>query len=220
MTEHVSGGVALELMARELKNARMAKKLSLDDASQLVSIQKGYLGKIESGDFSFLPKVYVFAHVKAYARALGVGNDEAFEQCRKELQISNPVKSNISSGDTGRESRSAVSKAIIAVLIIVLISLTSFFAVDKGYFSPFFSSLPSSPWRKVLVVRVVRDYSWVKVVADDGAKTYAGGKLSKGQELRYKSRSNFRINVDRPECVELYLNGKKVPPFTAHFLVL
>lgn len=224
MIEHVSGGVALELMARELKNARIAMKLSLDDASQLVSIQKDYLAKIESGDFNFLPRVYVLAHIKAYARALAVGNDEAFDRCRKELQLFSPVKSNVLPDDTERPHdltlTSAVTRVIVVIFLIVLIALTSFYAFEKGYFSPSLSSLSLSPWQKVLVVRVVCDHSWVKVVADDGAKAYAGGTLSKGQELRYESRSSFRVSVNRPECVELYLNGKKVPPFTGHFLIL
>jgi len=88
MTEKVSSSSSLELMARELKRARMERNFSLDDISRQVTIQKSYLEKIEEGDFSFLSRAYVFAYIKSYAKFLCVGNEELLEQCRKDLQIS------------------------------------------------------------------------------------------------------------------------------------
>jgi hypothetical protein len=81
-------------------------------------------------------------------------------------------------------------------------------------------SSASSPYRKVLVVRLVEDLSWVKVFADDGTKVYPGGKFKNGQVLRYEARKNFRVNIGRPKYVELYLNGKKLPPTTDRILII
>ncbi|NHQ59400.1 hypothetical protein G9409_02115 [Chlorobium sp. BLA1] len=88
MTDKVSSSSALELMARELKRARMESNLPLEDISRQITIQKSYLENIEEGDFTFLSRAYIFAYIKSYARFLGVGNDEILEQCRKDLQVS------------------------------------------------------------------------------------------------------------------------------------
>ena len=100
MTEKVSGSKALELMARELKNVRIKKELNLEDVGQRVKIKKNYLEKIEAGDFSFLPRVYIFTYIKEYAQEMGINNEEALEQCRKELQMYSSAGSNLS-GDGG-----------------------------------------------------------------------------------------------------------------------
>ncbi|MEI7934041.1 MAG: helix-turn-helix domain-containing protein [Chlorobiaceae bacterium] len=110
MTEKVSGSKALELMARELKNVRIKRELTLEDVSQLVKIQKNYLEKIEEGDFSFLPRVYIFTYIKEYAHEMGIRNDETLEQCRKELQIYSSVRSNLSVN--GVSTPSAVNSAV------------------------------------------------------------------------------------------------------------
>jgi cytoskeleton protein RodZ len=110
MTEKVSGSKALELMARELKNVRIKRELTLEDVSQLVKIQKNYLEKIEDGDFSFLPRVYIFAYIKEYAQEMGIRNDETLEQCRKELQMYSSVRSNLSVN--GVSTSSAVNSAV------------------------------------------------------------------------------------------------------------
>ncbi|EAT58777.1 helix-turn-helix domain-containing protein [Chlorobium ferrooxidans] len=88
MTDKVSSSSALDLMARELKRARMESNLRLEDISRQITIQKSYLENIEEGDFTFLSRAYIFAYIKSYARFLGVGNDEILEQCRKDLQVS------------------------------------------------------------------------------------------------------------------------------------
>ena len=114
MTEKVSVSKALEFMARELKNVRIKRELSLEDVSQRVRIQKNYLEKIEEGDFSFLPKVYIFTYIKEYAQEMGIYNEEALEQCRKELQMNSVARSNISAngGSTPSTLMSAVDKNV------------------------------------------------------------------------------------------------------------
>jgi cytoskeleton protein RodZ len=87
MTEPLSNNSSLDFLARELKTARLGKKLSLEDVSQLTRIQKHYLEQLEDGNFSFLPPGYVYACIKSYFRELGLDNSEALEQCKKELKL-------------------------------------------------------------------------------------------------------------------------------------
>lgn len=86
MTDTLSNIESLELLARELKAARLAKNLSIEDVSQLTKIKKDYLEQLEDGNFSFLPNSYVYACVKAYMKEMGFDDSEALEICKKDLQ--------------------------------------------------------------------------------------------------------------------------------------
>ncbi|MEI6651029.1 MAG: helix-turn-helix transcriptional regulator [Chlorobiaceae bacterium] len=144
MTDKASGSKALDLMARELKNVRIKRELSLEDVSQLVKIHKNYLEKIEDGDFSFLPRVYIFTYIKEYAQEMEIRNDEALEQCRKELQVYSSVQSSLSAdvGSTPSAVKSAVAENVkgirlppvrtmvkigVALLVLALLVLLYFF---------------------------------------------------------------------------------------------
>ena len=78
----------------------------------------------------------------------------------------------------------------------------------------------TSPYQKVLIVRVIKDLSWVKIVADDGDREYPGGQFGEGEVLRYEAKEKFWVNIGRPPLVELYLNGEKVPPMSKRTIVL
>ncbi len=318
MTEQVSSSTALELLSRELKNARIEKNLSLEDVSRLTSVQKNHLEKIEEGDFSFLPKAYVFTYIKAYALMMGAGNDDTFEQCKKELQLTTALKREVAIDKTSRKKEKRPGRdtnfrdvrfprslvLLIAGIVLVAAAGLAFFyfngqlnfsdtrspgvvplpsasqedtvavaeqivdslqisasnkpalnaassspdsaadsppvtpatpapvssasalsatASNSGEWAKNVSFLPSSstsPYRKVLVIRLVDEYSWVKVIADDSSRVYPGGKFSSGQVLRYEARNKFWVNLGRPKFVELYLNGKKLPPTTERILII
>ena len=326
MIEQASSSKALELLSRELQNARIEKNLSLEDVSRLTTVHKNHLEKIEEGDFCFLPKAYVFTYIKAYALLMGVGNDETFEQCKRELQLTSALKRDVAidpasskkekcpgrdtnfrdfrfpqslvllitgilfvavgalaffyfngqfhfsdthsrvvvpppfatAGDTVAVAEPIVDSLQISALNkpalnaalsspasqvttkvdsaaasppvtaatpapVSSVSVISATASNSGEWAKNVSFLPSSatsPYRKVLVIRMIDEYSWVKVIADDSSRVYPGGKFSSGQVLRYEARKNFWVNIGRPKFVELYLNGKKLPPSTERTLII
>ena len=100
---------------------------------------------------------------------------------------------------------------------------TSELAVKQEDWAKDVSFLPessTSPYQKVLIVRVIKDLSWVKIVADDGDREYPGGQFGEGEVLRYEAKKKFLVNIGRPPLVELYLNGEKVPPMSKRTIVL
>jgi cytoskeletal protein RodZ len=73
-------------LGNRLKEARLAKGLSLEDLQSLTKIQKRYLIGIEEGNYSSMPgNFYVRAFVKQYAEALQLNPDEIFETYKSEI---------------------------------------------------------------------------------------------------------------------------------------
>ncbi|ABL66354.1 helix-turn-helix domain-containing protein [Chlorobium phaeobacteroides] len=296
MHEESSYRSSLDLIAGDLKKARMQKNLSLEEVSRSAGINKSHFEKIEAGDFGFLPKIYVFATLKSYARELGVGDDALLEQCRKELQMpligESDNKSSVGEHVRVQEMQKKrsqnefsffswlgglVASRGIAVLMVALAILLALFFIRKPSSSPppmiepvvqtpvmlpqssdsavvdtlsGLSDIPSepkedvpsetpvapspakalstdslssahasAPARQRLVVRIISDTSWVKVIADDSAKVYPGGRFPSGTVLHYEGKKKLWVSIGRPVNVELTLNGKKIPPFTERTLV-
>ncbi|MWV53567.1 helix-turn-helix domain-containing protein [Chlorobium phaeovibrioides] len=83
---------ALARIVAELRAARVARGLSLQELSRLLKIQEHYLADIEDGNFSFLSCAYVYAYIKEYAREMGVGDTARLQACRRELGVLVGVK--------------------------------------------------------------------------------------------------------------------------------
>ncbi|WP_251549182.1 helix-turn-helix domain-containing protein [Neobacillus muris] len=76
-------------LGNRLKEARLAKGLSLDDLQSMTKIQKRYLVGIEEGNYSSMPgNFYVRAFIKQYTEALGLNPDEIFETYKSEIPAS------------------------------------------------------------------------------------------------------------------------------------
>lgn len=88
MADEKHQGSSLGLLAHELKKARIERELSIEEVSRMVQIPAGHIQKIEEGDYSFLPAIYVFSFIKKYADDLGVGDEMLLEECRRELHES------------------------------------------------------------------------------------------------------------------------------------
>src|SRR5699024_4807211 len=70
----------------KLKEARIAKDLSLDSLQETTKIQKRYLVAIEEGKFDILPgKFYARAFIKEYANAVGLDPNELLEEFKEEV---------------------------------------------------------------------------------------------------------------------------------------
>ncbi|MCM3738981.1 helix-turn-helix domain-containing protein [Oceanobacillus luteolus] len=69
-----------------LKEARIAKGLSLESVQETTKIQKRYLVAIEEGNLHLLPgKFYARAFIKEYASAVGIDSDELLEEHKEEI---------------------------------------------------------------------------------------------------------------------------------------
>jgi cytoskeletal protein RodZ len=120
-------------LGNRLKEARLAKDMSLDDLQKVTKIQKRYLAGIEDGDYSMMPgKFYVRAFIKQYAEAVGIEPEEIFEQYKNDIpaQVNDDIPEKLSRVQSrkdlsGRTSKlfDILPKILIGVFIVGLIAV-------------------------------------------------------------------------------------------------
>ena len=70
-------------IGEQLKQARLARNVQLEDISNRTRINVAYLQDIEEGKFDFLPRPYVIGFIKNYASHLGMNADELVAPLRQ-----------------------------------------------------------------------------------------------------------------------------------------
>lgn len=128
-------------LGNRLKEARLAKGLSLEDLQSITKIQKRYLIGIEEGNYSSMPgNFYVRAFVKQYAEALQLNPDEIFETYKSEIPATHnedlPEQlSRVKTRKTVTEGSSKIfdiiPKVLIGVFIIGAAGVLYYFVVNN-----------------------------------------------------------------------------------------
>jgi len=115
-----------------LREARMAKELTLEDLQEKTKIQKRYLQAIEEGDFDRLPgHFYTRAFIKSYAEAVGLDPSLIFETYQSEIPRTGmpevealpPRQSRESIRTSGTSNWSNRLPRAAAVVIILLLAI-------------------------------------------------------------------------------------------------
>lgn len=128
-------------LGNRLKEARLAKGLSLEDLQSITKIQKRYLIGIEEGNYSSMPgNFYVRAFVKQYAEALQLNPEEIFETYKNEIPATHNedlpeklsrVKSRKSVSEGSSKIFDIIPKVLIGVFIIGAAGLLYYFFVNN-----------------------------------------------------------------------------------------
>lgn len=124
-------------LGNRLKEARLAKNLSLDDVQNLTKIQKRYLVGIEEGNYESMPgNFYVRAFIKQYCEAVQLDPDEIFETYKNEIpsvltedlptQLSR-VKTRKNMAEGNPKVFDVLPKLLIGILIVGLAGIVYIF---------------------------------------------------------------------------------------------
>ncbi|GIO22032.1 helix-turn-helix domain-containing protein [Oceanobacillus sp. J11TS1] len=130
-------------VGEKLKEARLAKDISLDSLQEKTKIQKRYLVAIEEGKFEVLPgKFYTRAFIKEYASAVGINPDELVTDHKEELPSTEEeenvqysrIQRTRKESKADKESRSSSSIPMITVilLIIAIVAVAIFFMRESS----------------------------------------------------------------------------------------
>jgi len=128
-------------LGNRLKEARLAKGLSLDDLQTMTKIQKRYLTGIEEGNYSSMPgDFYVRAFIKQYVEALDLDPEEIFETYKNEIPATHTEElpqqlSRVKTHKVLSESNSKVfdilPKILIAIVVIGVASVLYYFITNN-----------------------------------------------------------------------------------------
>jgi cytoskeletal protein RodZ len=120
-------------LGNRLKEARLAKGLSLDDLQTITKIQKRYLIGIEEGNYDIMPgKFYVRAFIKQYAEAVNLDAEELFDSYKDEIPSSkneelpeqlSRVKTRKSIPESNPKMFAVLPKILVAVFVIGAVAL-------------------------------------------------------------------------------------------------
>ncbi|TRZ38653.1 helix-turn-helix domain-containing protein [Niallia circulans] len=129
-------------LGNRLKEARLAKGLSLEELQEMTKIQTRYLVGIEEGNFSMMPgNFYARAFIKQYAEAVDLPPEDLFEEYKSEIPSSGneeiPEKlSRVTSRQTMSEGGSKIMdilpKVLITLLVVGVIALAWFLIQNRG----------------------------------------------------------------------------------------
>lgn len=127
-----------------LKEAREAKKLSLEDVQGKTKIQTRYLDAIEKGNFDIMPGAfYVRAFIKEYASAVGLDPEKLMEEHNNELpsptddpsiQYSRVQRSRNTAG--GSSTKTSGFLSFLPTLIIIIVGIGLIFTIWSFLQSP------------------------------------------------------------------------------------
>ncbi|PAE40838.1 helix-turn-helix domain-containing protein [Bacillus sp. 7884-1] len=128
-------------LGNRLKDARLAKGLSLEDLQSITKIQKRYLIGLEEGNYSSMPgNFYVRAFVKQYSEALQLNPDEIFETYKNEIPATHNddltekfsrVKTRKTVSEGSSKIFDIIPKVLIGVFIIGAAGVLYYFVVNN-----------------------------------------------------------------------------------------
>ena len=130
-------------LGNRLKEARLAKGLSLEDLQEMTKIQKRYLTGIEEGNYSIMPgSFYARAFIKQYAEAVGLNSDELLKEYQSEVPgaLKEEVAQSFTKSPSGRSMKSSSStksmesmpKIIVALFIVAIVVIMGFLLANRA----------------------------------------------------------------------------------------
>lgn len=136
-------------LGNRLKEARLAKGMSLDDLQTATKIQKRYLVGIEEGNYSVMPgKFYVRAFIKQYAEVVGLHPEELFEEFKSDIPaaMSEDIPEKLSRVQSRKDISGGASKFFdILPKILIAVFIVGVFAVVYYFVEQFSGNNATDP---------------------------------------------------------------------------
>lgn len=211
----------------QLRTAREAKKLSLEDIASSTRIPRRHLESLESGDWSRLPApTYSVGFAKAYASAVGLDRVAIGEQLRAEMggfrattsspELFEPV-------DPARTMPKWLVLAAIAAVIVIALAFSWYqnrsltepdeAVVAEAPANPEPGPAPSQqqPAASGQVVLTATEPSWIQV--SDGGTSLFQGELSPASPYQVPTTATApTLRAGKPEALRITVGGSVAPP--------
>ena len=221
----------------QLRAAREAKGISVEQLAAETRIPQRHLKTIEEGQFSDLPgRTYAMGFAKTYAKVVDLNQDDVAEMVRAELDAQQPEDhyrpKSFEPGDPARAPSRTLFWVTLAGFVILLIGLVAFF---RTFFFPG-AELPSlveqeqaeqrqaqiaaqaaaerqpepAPTSGPVVFTALDDEVWVRFYDDSGRLMES--ILAEGDSYTVPADAqNPMIWTGRPEALGITIGGQTVP---------
>lgn len=230
----VAGGTAGPMTAgAALRAEREAQGLSLDDITARTRVPVRHLEAVEAGDYKALPSpTYAVGFARAYARAIGLPDAPVAAQVRTEVNRIGPRQPEYTPYEMADPARvPSCGVAVVALgLALALLILGGLWFASTRFTRPggdpatspadaVAASVPAVPAPAASatptggqVTLAATDEVWLRVY-DAADKTLFIGNMKAGDRFDVPAGADDpKINVGRPDKLQVSLNGSNVPP--------
>ena len=217
----------------QLKAAREARGLTLEQVAAETRIPQRHLVTIEAGNFAALPaRTYAIGFTRTYAKAVGINDTEIADRVRAELDAQDTgPRARVPGFEPGDPAR-VPSRALgwIMALAVVLV-LAGLFVVFRPYFSPA-GELPSlveqqeaeqaateQPAQRPAttaanasgpVVFTALEEAWVRFYTPEG--TLSEMLMARGDTYTVPADATQpMLRTGRPDALQITVGGRPVP---------
>jgi cytoskeletal protein RodZ len=227
----------------QLKAAREARGLTLEEVAAETRIPQRHLLTIEAGDFSALPaRTYAIGFSRTYARAVGLDDKDVADLVRAELDAQSAGPRHRAQGFEPGDPARVPSRLLgwLSVLAVVLV-LAGLFAFARSFFAPA-AELPSlieqdkaeqapaqqraappaaaAPASGQVVFTALADRVWVKFY-DASGKQLMQKEMARGERYVVPADANGpQLWTGRPDALAITIGGRAVPKLAAEEQVM
>jgi transcriptional regulator with XRE-family HTH domain len=212
----------------QLRVAREAKGLSLEDVASQTRIPRRHLESLEQGDWSRLPApTYTIGFAKSYASAVGLERTEIGDKLRSEMGGTRPEYSTASEvfepADPARTMpKWLVLSALAGIIIVVLLmmwlnnrSLEQPTGPDETVVNEAASAPAPQPQAPAVaqgpVVIAAEEPVWLSVYERGGGKLFEG-VLNPGQNFQVPATATAPLlRTGKPEALRITVGGQAAP---------
>ena len=225
----------LQTVGEDLRAAREAKGLSLEEVAATTKIQLRHLELIERGEFLALPsRTYALGFTRTYARLVGLDEQASAQRVRDELSEGDPRNSQqgdkFEPGDPARVPGRGL--AWFAVLAAVLL-LGGVYAFYTSYFAPGIGPAPLEtpeestavqdespaaqptpavqPTTGPVVFTSELDGTWVKFYDASGTRLYEAQMNAGDSYTVPEDAEGPQLWTGRPYALAITIGGRSVP---------
>lgn len=229
----------MENVSNMLKEARLAKGLSLEEAEAATSIRKLYLDAVEQGEFGKIPgDVFAKGIIRTYGNFLGLNGPDLVNIYKaqnsglsKEAVAPQPIRmvEKISISPQIKAERVSSGNwlsyvAVLALVIIVAGGIAWFMNNDSSQnivaeqpsqqtnvaATTAEQAVPKPVYDGVnLELKCVADRCWMEITSD--GEIVFSGIMEAGQQQSFKAKDNISVHYGNIGAMQITVNGETLP---------